>query len=84
MHKLKKHPKRTMMLKALTTNFSTYFVWDPLLQIMILENYNCLFILSMLSSTILDHSRCVKIKLFNSATLRKVLSLTMLLRQALH
>lgn len=36
-HRSKKLPKRTMMLKVLTTNLSTYFVLDPLLQIMILR-----------------------------------------------
>ena len=76
-----------MMLKDLATKISTYFVWDPLLQIMILENYDwflCLCILSTISNTKLDHSACAKIKLLNSATLRKVLSLTTLLRQTMY
>lgn len=75
-----------MMLKDLATKLSTYFVWDPLLQIMILENYDwflCLCILSTISNTKLDHA-CAKIKLLNSATLRKVLSLTTLLRQTMY
>ena len=92
MHKSKKKKKKkpskiTMMLKDLATKLSTYFVWDPLLQIMILENYDwllCLCILSTISNTKLAQSTCAKIKLLNSATLRKVLSLTTLLRQTMY